>query len=560
MHTRIALVVSAALLAWPVIARSQTETKQLGDYLKDLPFEMPEIREPQFPDRTFSIVQYGALADGHSLNTKAFADAINACAAAGGGTVVVPPGTWLTGPIKLESNVNLHVEKGALVQFSRSIDDFPLIAGFDGKSKNYIITPPISSFRVKNIAITGPGIFDGSGDVWRYVKKEKLTPRQWKTLVASGGVVTPDGKEWWPSKEAMEGEAYLKQLESSGKPLTAADFARTREFLRPDLVRLVQTNGILIDGPTFENSPRFHLHPVQCEDMIIRNVKVLSPWHGQNNDGIDPSSCRNLVIYNCTLDVGDDGLCLKPATIAKSQKPGPACQNIVIADCVVYHAHGGFVIGSESLGGVRNVSVRNCVFIGTDVGLRFKSLRGRGGLVEKVFIDGIQMADIVTDAVLFDMYYAGGAPDVEATKDVTLRKAEPVNDLTPQFRDFRIRNVVCNGADRAVVINALPEMPTRDIVFDHVSVTSRRGILLADAEGIVFDSCRIVPDAGPVISLLESSKVTLRGGSFPAPVDTFLRVAGEKSGNIRLEGVNISSARKGIELGEGVKADAVTQK
>ena len=121
------------------------------------------------------------------------------------------------------------------------------------------------------------------------------------------------------------------------------------------------------------------------------------------------------------IDVGDDGICVKPGTIAASQKPGPACENIVVADCVVYHAHGGFVIGSESYGGARNVSVRNCVFIGTDVGLRFKSARGRGGVIEKIFIEGIQMREIVTDAILFDMYYSGGAPDVEARKDLTIR-------------------------------------------------------------------------------------------------------------------------------------------
>jgi polygalacturonase len=440
--------------------------KQLKEYLTQLPFSMPEIKEPQFPDRVFNIVEYGAIADGYSLNTKAFADAIAACERAGGGTVLVPPGTWLTGPIKLESNINLHVEKGALVQFSKNIEDYPFIQSPDGRSKRYGKTPLMSAYKAKNIAFTGDGIFDGAGEVWRYVLREDLTELQWKTLTASGGVQSADSTAWWPSKEALEGERFLRDIAQWKNELTVADYEKTREYLRPNLVNLVQCTNILFDGPTFENSPKFHILPTQCENLIIRNIKVLSPVSGKNTDAIDPASCRNVVIYNCMIDVGDDGICLKPGFIAESQTPGPSCENIVVADCVVYHAHGGFVIGSESHGGVRNVSVRNCVFIGTDVGLRFKSARDRGGIVEKIFFENIQMREIVTDAILFDMYYSGGAPDVEAKKDLTIRKEEPVTNTTPQFRDFYVKNIVCNGADRAVVINGLPEMSIKNMNLD----------------------------------------------------------------------------------------------
>jgi polygalacturonase len=457
--------------------------KQLHDYLTQLPFSMPEIKEPQFPDRVFNIVKYGAVADGHTMNTNAFANAIAACTQAGGGTVLVPPGTWLTGPIKLESNINLHVEKGALVQFSKNIDDYPFIQSPDGRSKRYGKTPLMSAYKAKNIAFTGDGIFDGAGEVWRYVLREDLTELQWKTLTASGGVQSADSTAWWPSKEALEGERFLKDLAKLKNELTVADYEKTREYLRPNLVNLVQCNDILFDGPTFENSPKFHILPAQCENLIIRNIKVLSPVSGKNTDAIDPASCRNVVIYNCMIDVGDDGICLKPGLPAESQTPGPSCENIVVADCVVYHAHGGFVIGSESYGGVRNVSVRNCVFIGTDVGLRFKSARDRGGMVEKIFFENIQMREIVTDAILFDMYYSGGAPDVEARKDLTIRKEEPVTITTPQFRDFYVKNVVCNGADRAVVINGLPEMSIKNMNLENVSITSKRGAYIADEIG-----------------------------------------------------------------------------
>ena len=554
----IRIFVAATLLMPRVFGQSSKSiSEEVSQRSANLPFVMPEIGVPAFPDRRVSIVDHGAVADGYTLNTKAFAEAIRACANAGGGSVVVPPGTWLTGPIKIESNINLHLERGAIIQFSKNIDDFPFIAGLDGKSKKYIITPPISAYRAKNIAITGEGIIDGAGEAWRYAKKNKLTDPQWKELVGSGGVVSPDAKEWWPSKEAMDGEQYLKQLEESGKKLTAADYAKTREFLRPDLVQLVQCNGILLDGTTFQNSPKFHVRPIQSENVIIRNVKVLSPWYGQNNDGIDPASCRNVIIYNCTVDVGDDGICLKPGSIASSQKPGPACENIVIADCVVYHAHGGFVIGSESFGGVNNVSVRNCVFIGTDVGVRFKSLRGKGGVVENVFIDGIQMREIANEAILFDMYYGGGAPEVEATKDRSIRQAEPVNDLTPRFRNISFKNIVCNGAERAVLINGLPEMPVKNITLENVSVTAKKGLSLIDVDGIRLDKCRIVPRSGPVMTLDQGRNIMVNGGTYASPTEVFLKVDGEKSESIHLSGIDAAKGKNAIELGQHVKPDAV---
>jgi DNA sulfur modification protein DndE len=293
--------------------------------------------------------------------------------------------------------------------------------------------------------------------------------------------------------------------------------------------------------------------------MIIRNINVLAPEYGQNTDGIDIGSSRNVVLYNCTVDVGDDGICLKPAPVSENQIPGPSCNNIVVADCVVYKAHGGFVIGSGSAGGVRNISVRNCVYIGTDVGLRFKSARDRGGIVEKIYFENIQMRGIKTDAILFDMYYTGGAPEAEAVKDLTVRKGEPVTDLTPQFKDFYVKNIICNGADRAIVINGLPEMSIKNMVIDNVSVSSKRGVFLADAEGVQLNGCRIVPQSGPVLTVIQSRNVAVKGGSYPAPVDVFLKVIGETSGNIHLLGVDIKQAKRGIELGTGVKTDAVRQ-
>jgi DNA sulfur modification protein DndE len=524
---------------------------------------MPKVTVPSFPDRRVTITEHGAIPDGVTLNTRAFAEAIEACVKAGGGTVTVPPGTWLTGPIRLLSNIRMHVERGALVQFSSRIEDFPLIPGLDGKSKRYVVTPPLHAYRANNIAITGEGVFDGAGEVWRYAKKEKLTARQWKDLVSSGGVVTSDGKEWWPSREAMEAEEVIKGFARGGPEPAREDYAKLKEYLRPDLLRLEQCTSILIDGPTFENSPKFHVHPVQCENLVIRDTKVLTEWHAQNGDGIDLSSCRNVFVYRATVNVGDDGICLKPGTISKSQAPGPSCENIVLADCIVYHAHGGFVIGSESYGGARNVSVKNCQFIGTDVGIRCKSLRTRGGVIEKIWIDGIHMRSIGSEAILFDMYYGGTAPDVEAEKSQGERRAErrtePVNDRTPQFRDFVIRNVVCNGAARAVVVRGLPEMPVRNISMENVSVVSTSGVTLIDAEGIAFTGCRIIPQKSPVFWVQDSRDITIAGGQFSAPAELFLNVEGEGASNLKLKGVDTRAAKEAVRLGTNVNAHAVVR-
>jgi polygalacturonase len=528
-------------------------------YTTGLPFSMPEVQVPVFPDRTVNIIDHGAVGDGQTMNTGFINAAIQACAKAGGGTVVIPTGTWITGPIRLESNINLHVEKGALVQFSRNINDYPFIENTESRQNRYKRAQLISAYQARNIAITGDGIFDGAGEVWRYVLREDLTEHQWKVLIESGGIVSANGEEWWPSKESMGAERFFKESADTKKILTKEEYELTKEYLRPNLVSFVQCNDVLIDGPTFENSPRYHIIPRQCENLIVRNVKVISPVSGKNTDAIDLAACRNVVIYNCMIDVGDDGICLKPGIIAASQKPGPACENVVIADCVVYHAHGGFVIGSESYGGACNVSVRNCVFIGTDVGLRFKSARDKGGVIEKIFIDGIQMREIVTDAILFDMYYSGGSPNIEAKKDLTIRKMEPVTDRTPQFRDFYVKNIVCNGADRAIVINGLPELSIKNMILNNVSIKSKRGVFIADADGVQLDECRIIPQSGNVFNIIQSRNVTIKGGTYPAPVDLFLKVFGERSGNIRLSGVDLKQVKKGIELDKNVRADAVKQ-
>ena len=286
----------------------------------DVPFQMPEVQVPIFPDRTMNIIEHGAVGDGQTMNTKAFANAIQACAQAGGGKVVVPAGVWLTGPIKLESNINLHVEGGAMILFSKNRNDFPLVPIPNPTSRNFLCANPISGYNLENVAITGDGIIDGSGEVWRPMKKEKYTASQWKHIIASGGVVSEDGKMWWPSQQAMQGEEYLESMRKGRKKATIEEVAVARDYLRPNMVVFNKCEKVLLDGPTFQNSPKFNVNPIQCEDVMIRNIKVLNAWNAQNGDGIDIGSCHNVVVSHCMVDVGDDAICLKPSKIEKGKR------------------------------------------------------------------------------------------------------------------------------------------------------------------------------------------------------------------------------------------------
>ncbi len=526
-----------------------------ASYTNNLPFSMPEVHVASFPDRHMSIQNFGAVPDGQTMNTKAIADAIAACAKEGGGHVIVPAGVWLTGPIRFQSNINLHLEPGALILFSRNRDDFPLMPYPTPSSKNFAPANPIYGYGLENIAITGDGIIDGSGEVWRQMKKSKYTAGQWKEAVESGGVVSPDGQMWWPSRQAMDGAEYLKSMRKDKKTLTAEDFRGARDFLRPNMLVFHSCRNVLLDGPTFRNSPKFCVNPVQCENLVIRNIKIQNAWSAQNGDGLDIGSSHNVIVYNTTVDAGDDAICLKPGTIDKGKNWSVACENIIIADCIVYHGHGGFVIGSETYGGTKNVSVRNCMFIGTDVGLRFKSSRSRGGVSENIYIEGIQMKDITTRAILFDSYYEEDKPE---GRDA--RIAAPVTDRTPQFQKFFIKNVVCDGADEAIYIQGLPEKCIRDIELKDITISAKRGVTCIDAQGIMFDNVRVLTSNGPVYEMDNVRDITINHPFFSASAEVFMKVFGRESENIQLLHADISKAKKDFELGKDVNPKAVIQK
>ena len=497
--------------------------------------EPPAVQMPVFPADTFNILSFGAKGNGVYLNTRNINDAIQACHQKGGGVVLIPQGMWLTGPVVLESNVNLHVDRGALLLFTRDFTQYPLIeSNYEGR-RAFRCQSPISGKNLENVAITGSGVIDGSGGAWRMVKKGKLTASQWDKLLASGGVVSEDGKTWYPSEKSLKG-SQTKDAGVAENGKTAADMEGIKDYLRPNLVSIFSCKKVLLEGVTFQNSPAWCLHPMLTEDLTVRNIYAKNPWYAQNGDGIDVESCKNVLIEGSTFDVGDDGICMKSGRDEEGRKRNAPTENVTIRNCVVYHAHGGFVIGSEMSGGVRNITVTDCSFIGTDVGLRFKTTRGRGGVVENIYISNINMRDISGDAIRFDMYYAAQDPVPLSGEKRSAPKEQlvPVNAGTPRFRDFHISHVYCNGAARAVFIRGLPEMNIKNITMDAMILKAQKGMSCIQADSIHLQDVELLPTTGPVIALENSKHITFSHLTTQPDIRPFMIVSGADSKKISL--------------------------
>lgn len=406
-----------------------------------------DVALPIIPDREISITDF----EGD------FNKAMKYLASKGGGRLNVPAGLWNTGPIQFENNCELHVEQGALVLFSSDYDAYEFVETIYEGIKTKKKMSPLTAIGKHDIAITGKGCFDAQGQVWRPVKKSKLSNGEWKNLLKKGGTVEND--IWYPEIK----ERYMN---------------------RPVLLNFVRCQRVLLKEATFSNSPAWNLHPFLCEDVTIDGVNVRNPWYAQNGDGLDLECCNRVVVRNSTFDVGDDAICIKAGKNKEGRDLKAPCQNVLIEGCTVYHGHGGFTIGSEMSSGVNNVTVKNCLFMGTDTGLRFKSTRGRGGVVKNIKIDGIRMYGITGDAVTFDLFYFNSAAEAE--------KEYSVSEETPEFRDIEIENVYCLGAKRAIYMNGLPEMPISNVKIKNSTFYAEQEFEIHNTknfqrEGVVFE-------------------------------------------------------------------------
>ena len=475
------LLTLVAALAVSLGAQADNPYKK---YTEKLPFNMPEVKAPVIPDYQVKLTDFGGVGDGITLNTEAFAKAIDVLSKKGGGKLVVPQGVWHTGPIVLKSNIELHLKSGAVILFAADESLYPIIeTSFEGLDTRRLQSP-IYAKGATNIAITGNGVIDGNGQYWRPVKKGKVTASHWKSLLAIPGSQELKKDYWVPSAGYAKGEQGANMNVPNAK--TEEEWNAIKRFLRPVMISLVQCKNVMLKGVIFQNSPAWNLHPLMCENVIIDQVLVRNPSYAQNGDALDLESCKNALIVNSRFDAGDDGICIKSGKDADGRRRGIPCENVVVDGCTVFAGHGGFVVGSEMSGGVKNILVENCQFLGTDVGLRFKSTRGRGGIVENIYINKVSMTDIKTDAITFNMYYGGkSVAEMLADGDNPDNTTKmPVTEETPIFRNIHIADCVCNGAGRAMEFNGLPEMPIDGITLQNITILAKKDAVFTNCKNI----------------------------------------------------------------------------
>ncbi len=482
-----------------ILASGCAQTYEFEYLYEDLPFSMERIERPSIPDREVCLSDFGGKGDGIAMNTEAFRSAIEHLSSLGGGHLVVPEGIWLTGPITLKDNIDLHVTPNAVILFSPDRDLYPIVETvFEGLDTRRCLAP-VNADGARNISITGGGTIDGSGDAWRQVKKSKMTASQWKNLLASGGFTDESGSIWYPDSTSYRGSVVSDAFNVPQGLETDEEWESVKTYLRPVLVGLKECENVLLEDVLFQNSPCWNIHPLMCRNVIIDNITVRNPWYSQNGDGIDIDSCDGVILVNSSFDVGDDAICIKSGKDEDGRRRARPCRNLIVDNCIVFHGHGGFVVGSEMSGGVENISVSDCSFLGTDVGLRFKSCRGRGGVVRNIHIDNIVMTDIPAEPLLFDLHY-GGKSALEAAAGGQSSEFDmeyvPADVTTPEFREIFISNIVCNGAGRAMYFNGIPEKPISGIRIEDCTIVSDKGADIRYSENVEMTDVHVRQSAG----------------------------------------------------------------
>lgn len=409
--------------------------------------DIANVKPPRFPDREFCVRDYLRQEEGGVI-TAGVGRAIAACAEAGGGTVRVPAGEWDSGPIHLKSRVRLHLDTGSVIRFSpRPADYLPVVFTRWEGVECYNYSPLIYARGCTDIALTGEGVLEGNGPAWWH----------WKKL-------------------QQEAARELYDAEAEGVPVDKRVFGTEQAALRPQFFQPIECRNVLVEDVTFRDGPQWTLHPVYCDNVIIRHVKVLTDVHGPNTDGLNPDSCRNVLVEHCHFSTGDDCIAINSGMNEDGWRVNRPCENILIRHCVMEHGHGAIVIGSGMSGDVRNVHVHDCACHGTGRGIRLKSMRGRGGCVEDIRFERMTMTGIAAEAVTIDMYY--GATTVP-----------PRSSTPPLFRRILVRDIQCDSAKHAVRLRGLVEQPLEDIRLENLDITAPTGITVDNVVGLTTVAC-----------------------------------------------------------------------
>ena len=445
------------------------------------------VEKPKFKNQIYNILDFGASTSLRFNNKEAIQKAINTCSTEGGGVVLIPNGYFITGPIELKDNVNLHLEENAFLQFTKSKEEYPLIwTNYEGHKRIRALSPITASNR-KNIAITGKGVIDGNGALWRGIKRFKLTEKEFERCLKLSPYFqeTKEGGIWYPTQTVYEG--VLTGEPDYSDPNALEQASKYYDLYRPVLVSFKNCDKVLIEDVTLQNSPAWNVHPWFCTNFTLKNAKIRNKYSAQNGDGLDLESCKNCEVVGTIFEVGDDGICIKSGKNAEGRMMEGPCENVWIHDCKVFDAHGGFVVGSEMSRGVKNFWVEDCTFIGTDIGIRFKSAMGRGGVVENIHIKNIHMANILEEAFIFTMGYVLRNLETTKTDEMTSTLKEDI----PEFRNIFMENIHCSNAKMGIKIEGLQEMPIHHLEFKNIEITAEEAMSITHASTIKLENVKI---------------------------------------------------------------------
>jgi hypothetical protein len=486
------------------------------------PFDMPELTAPEFPDAVFNIVEYGAKPEDKAANITAFRKAVQACHDAGGGRVLVPVGKWLTGPIHLKSNVELHVAEGATILFSDDFDDYlpPVFVRYEG-IECYNYSPLIYAYEQENVAVTGRGILDGNGQAWwDYMRQRRAWPHHVKVLY-----------DW-----------VLKEVPVE-KRVTAT--SERHLFLRPSFIEFNSCRNVLIEDINMVSGPMWNIHPAYCENVIIRGVSVVN--RGPHNDGVTPDSCKNVLIENVYLATADDTFCLKAGLNEDAWRVGKSTENVIIRNCYTKRckASGGITIGSEMSGGVRNVFAHDCQFDDLMIGVWIKSKRGRGGVVENIWVQDIEIGSIGRNAIWLSMFYPWST-------------LQPAGDRPGVFRNIFWKDIHVGQTNRSIDVVGLEELPMENVVLENITIEqARTGARIVDTKNITLKNI-VIGSNDPVF--LEAERVqnlTIEESGPAEQAETFLHAKGASTKDIVLRSIDFSKVRNQALLEEEVSENSV---
>lgn len=462
----------------------------------EAPFPMKDLIVPHFPDKDFIITDFGAKQNDKVSCSAAIKKAVEACAKNGGGRVIVPEGNWLTGPVHLKSNVNLHISEKAVLKFSDMFEDYlPVVFTRWEGFECYNYSPLIYAIDCQNIAVTGKGKLDGNG------------------------------QKWWPWARLKKGPQKLYDMVLNKIPPDKRIFGTIDDALRPSFIQFVNCKQILFQDFTISSGPFWTIHPVYSNNIMARGVHVVTS--GPNNDGFDIESSTDVLIEECIFETGDDCVVLKSGMNEDGWRVNKPTENIVVRNIYTKAGHGGVVFGSDVSGGIRNVYVHDCYFDGTLIGIRMKSMRGRGGYIENVWVNNVGMRNITQQPVQLTMFYNAST-------------LQPATTVPSTFKNFHFENIYCEGADSPFLIEGLPEKNIEDITMKNICITSaKKRARCNDARNILFDGLYLGVNDSIAWRMKDVQDIHIKNVTLTGVAKTFIELSGEKSNNVTVDHANM---------------------